>query len=215
MPFLDPDMSLGGECVRRLHKARTPWRRVGVTVVQGVPELHPVLREACDFVETVRKELLHAVQPVSVTHWTFCPAGEGWCIAQVVDHLLRAEIGTSKMIRKLIRGEYTNQAIPVGAILHTRELDRYPYGRLVAPPNLLPGHVRDKAEVERELELVHARLRSELSVFRGEDPEVLRSSDPATGDWFTLGGWVKLQAWHEAHHSTQIRAIMAAYGFRQ
>jgi hypothetical protein len=186
-----------------------------VTVVQGVPELHPVLREAWDFVETARKELLHAIQPVSVTSWTFCPAGGEWCIAQVVDHLLRAEIGTSKMIRKLIRGEYTNQAIPVGALLHTRELNQYPYGRLVAPPNLLPGHVRDKADMERELGLAHAGLRAELSVFRGQHPEALRSPDPATGDWFTLGGWVKLQAWHEAHHITQIRAIMTAYGFRR
>jgi len=184
-----------------------------VTAVQGVPELHPALREAWDFVEKVREELLRAIQPVSVTGWNSCPAGEGWCIAQVVEHLLRAEIGTSKMIRKLIRGDYCSQAVPVGATVCTRDLDRYPYGRLIAPRDLMPGSVRGKAEVEGELGLAHARLRSELSIFQGDDPESLRSPDPATGRWFTLGGWVKLQAWHEAHHIAQIRTVMASSDF--
>ncbi|MFI5340979.1 MAG: DinB family protein [Candidatus Methylomirabilales bacterium] len=184
-----------------------------MTALRGVHELHPALREAWDFVEEVRRELLQVIQPVSVAQWNFCPAGGGWCIAQLVDHLLHAEIGTSKMVRKLIRGDYRAQAVTVGEILHTRGVDRYPYGRLAAPPGLVPGPIRDRPEVERELGLAHARLRSELSVFHGDDPEALRSPDPATGDWFTLVGWVKLQAWHEAHHTTQILTIMASSHF--
>ena len=184
-----------------------------MTALRSVTELHPALREAWDFAEKVRKELLQSMQAVSVPQWNFCPAGGGWSLAQVVDHLLRAEIGTSKMVRKLIRGDYTSQTVPVGATLRTRDLDRYPYGRLDAPLGLIPGPVRDRAELERELGMAHARVRFELSIFHGEDPESLRSPDPATGDWFTLGGWVKLQAWHEAHHITQIRTIMASSRF--
>lgn len=127
--------------------------------------------------------------------------------------MLHAEIGTSKMVRKVIRGDYRAQAVAVAETLHTRGVDRYPYGRLAAPPGLVPGPIRDRPEVERELGLAHARLRSELSVFHGDDPEALRSPDPATGDWFTLVGWVKLQAWHEAHHTTQILTIMASSHF--
>ncbi len=184
-----------------------------MTALRSVTELHPALRETWDFVERVRKKLLQSIQTVSVPQWNFCPAGGGWSVAHVVDHLLRAEIGTSKMVRKLIRGDYTSQAVPVSAALHTKELDRYPYGRLEATPVLVPGPVQDKSDVEKELERAHARLRSELSLFQGDDPEALRSPDPATGVWFTLGGWVKLQAWHEAHHLAQIRAIMAAPNF--
>ena len=66
--------------------------------------------------------------------------------------------------------------------------------------------------MEQELDLAHRRFRSELSMFQGANPEALRSPDPATGDWFTLGGWVKLQAWHEALHLTQIRSILASPG---
>ncbi len=181
--------------------------------MQGLTELHPGLSAAWGFAQEIRRDLLQAIRPLTTAEWAFRPAAGAWCIAEVVDHLLRAEIGTSKMVRKLIRGDYSSQAIPPGAILHTRGLDRYPYGSLIAPPGLVPGPVRDKPEAERELGLTHARLRSELSLCQVGDPETLQSPDPATGHWFTLGGWIKLQAWHEAHHITQIRAIMASPGF--
>ena len=181
--------------------------------MQAPTELHPALWAAWDFAETVRGELLQAIRPVTPVQWTFRPAAGAWCIGEVMDHLLRAEIGTSKMVRKLIRGDYGGQAVPIGATLHTKDLDRYPYGPLDAPRDLIPGSIREKAELERELDLVHRRFRSEMSMFQGADPEALRSPDPATGDWFTLGGWLKLQAWHEAHHLAQIRDILGSFEF--
>jgi hypothetical protein len=181
-----------------------------VTAVQGMPELHPAFREAWDFVEKVRGELLLAIRPVTRVQWTFRLTVEAWCIAEVLDHLLRAEIGTSKMVRKLIRGDFSAQALPIRATLYTKDLDRYPYGRLDAPHGLIPDPVREKPDLEGELNLAHACFRHEVSIFQGDDPEILQSPDPATGDWFTLGGWVKLQAWHEAHHLAQIRAAMAS-----
>ncbi len=180
--------------------------------MQAPTELHPALREAWEFAENVRGDVLDAVHPVTYAQWTFRPAAGAWCVGEVVDHLVRAEIGTSKMVRKLIRGDYAAQAVQTETTLHTRDLDRYPYGRLDAPRDLIPGMAREKTELERELNLVHRRFRSELEMFEGADPEALRSPDPATGDWFTLGGWLKLQAWHEAHHLAQIRSILASPG---
>ncbi len=178
--------------------------------MQMPSKLHPALWAAWELAEKVRGELFQAFRPVTPAQWTFRPAEGAWCIAEVVDHLLRAEVGTSKMVRKLIRGDYGGQAIPTRATLHTKDLDRYPYGRLDAPRILIPDPVREKADLERELNMAHTRFRSELSMFRGEDPELFRSPDPATGTWFTLGGWVKLQAWHETHHIAQIQAIIAS-----
>jgi hypothetical protein len=117
------------------------------------------------------------------------------------------------MVRKLIRGDYQARPLPAGAALYTAQLDRYPYGQLTAPQELIPGPARDQAELERELGVGHARFRKELEQFRGEDPEALRSPDPATGVWYTLGGWVKLHAWHEAHHISQIRRLQRAAGY--
>lgn len=110
--------------------------------------------------------------------------------------------------RRVNRGDYGTSPLPAGATLYTAGLDRYPYGALEAPEVLIPGPSRHRDDLERELALAHARFRVEVAAFRRADPETLRSTDPATGVWFTLGGWVKLQAWHEAHHLSQIRRIM-------
>jgi len=175
--------------------------------------LHPLLHPCWTFADQIREDLLAIIRPVLPAQWNVRAGLSSWSIAQVVDHLLRAEIGSSKMARKLIRGDYATWRMPADATVYTAALDRYPYGQLTAPQELNPGPARDQAELERELGVAHARFRKELEQFRGEDPEVIRSPDPATGVWYTLGGWVKLQAWHEAHHVSQIRGIMAAPGF--
>jgi hypothetical protein len=131
----------------------------------------------------------------------------------VVEHLLLAEIGSSKMVRKLIRGDYRNLPFPAATSLCGLDLDRYPYGSLDAPRVLVPTSLRDRAIVESELAIARDRLRLELGRFHGDDPEVLRSPDPATGEWFTLGGWVKLHAWHERHHVAHVHRLMATAGF--
>lgn len=184
----------------------------GRTPMQMPMELHPGLRAGWEFAEKVRGELLEMIGSLTTAQWVFRRQPGSWCIAEVVEHLLRAEIGSSKMARKLIRGDYSAREQPAGTTLYTAALDRYPYGRLEAPQVLIPGPTRDRAEVERELGVAHGRFRLELERFRGADPEALRSPDPATGTWFTLGGWVKLQAWHEAHHTGQIKGMLAAPG---
>lgn len=170
--------------------------------------LHPLLQAAWAFAEQVRASLLETLRPLTAAQWVFRPMARGWCIAEQVEHLLLAEIGSSKMARKLIRGDFRAHQPP--AILYTAALDRYPYGHLSAPSSLAPGPIRDRADLERALAETHTRFRAELSGFRGDNPEALRAPDPVTGAWFTLGGWVKLQAWHEAHHLARIVQIVAA-----
>ncbi len=176
-------------------------------------DLHSALRAGWDFAEQIRATLVQTIGPLTAAQWAFRPAARSWCIGELVEHVLLAEIGSSKMVRKLIRGDFHAQHAPAGATLYTASLDRYPFGRLEAPSPLVPGPIRERAELERELAEAHARFRLELCAFQGDDPEALRAPDPATGVWFTLGGWVKLQAWHEAHHLTQIQPIAAAPSF--
>ncbi len=181
--------------------------------MQTPRDLHPTLRVSWDFAEQVRAKLLETIRSLTTARWVFRPAARAWCIGEQVEHLLHAEIGSSKMVRKLIRGDFRAQHLPAGATPYTATLDRYPFGRLEAPPALVPGPVRNRETLERELAEAHTRFRSELAAFQGDDPEALRAPDPATGVWFTLGGWVKLQAWHEAHHLTQIQRTAAAPAF--
>ena len=181
--------------------------------MQTPRDLHPALRVSWDFAEQVRATLLGIIRPLTAAQWVFRPAPPAWCIGEQVEHLLRAEIGSSKMVRKLIRGDFRAEHVPADTIPYTAALDRYPFGALEAPPALVPGPVRNREILEGELAEAHARFRTELAAFQGDDPEALRAPDPATGVWFTLGGWVKLQAWHEAHHLTRIQRIAAVPPF--
>ena len=173
-------------------------------------KLHPVLRAGWDLADGVRVELIATITPLTPAQWTWRPDPAAWCNGEIAEHLRLAEIGTSKMVRKLIRGDYRDWVLPSGIAPVTGGLDRYPYGDLQAPTGLAPDRAPDRDRLLPDLAAAHARFRLELAAFAGDDPEALRSSDPATGTWFTLGGWVKLQAWHEAHHLAQIRRIQAS-----
>jgi hypothetical protein len=175
--------------------------------------LHPGLTGAWTLADEVRRELLASIVGLSPIQWAFRPNPTTWSIGEIVEHLLLSEIGSSKMVRKLIRGDYANTPFPEGATLFGAGLDRYPYGSLEAPPALVPGSPRHRTIVESELASARERLRQELARFQGDDPEALRSPDPATGEWFTLGGWVRLHAGHERHHVGQIRRLMGTAGF--
>ena len=164
------------------------------------------LSAAWDACEATRRDLLSLVTSLSPDSWQAPPkSGSGWTVAQQVDHLIRAEIGTSKMARRLIRGDYRDVPRAADARYFDSQLDRYPYGQLPAPAPLIPVGLR-QAEAQVQLTAVHERFREELTRFRGPDADALAAPDPDTGWWFTLAGWVRLQALHEAHHLAQIRA---------
>jgi hypothetical protein len=127
-------------------------------------------------------------------------------VAQQADHLLRAEVGTSKIVRRLIRGDYQGLTRTPGAALHDSRLDVYPFGPVAAPAVLQPeGLGADEARAQ--LAAAHARFFEELQRFAAGDPDAIVAPDPASDLWFTLAGWVRVQALHEAHHILQIKQL--------
>ena len=58
-----------------------------------------------------------------------------------------------------------------------------------------------------DLAHAHERFQEELSRFEGEDADALQAPD-LSGFWFTLAGWVRVQALHEEHHIQQIVQIL-------
>lgn len=169
--------------------------------------VHPTLRLPLQDCQSTRGELLAILDRVTPERWAARPGAAGWSVGEQVDHLIRSEVGTSKMARRLIRGDFQAVPRPPEASLYDSRLDSYPYGRLDAPavlvPSTLPFH-----EARPQLRAVHDRFLEELGRFAGPDADALAAPDPATGVWFTLGGWVRLQALHEAHHISQIRALL-------
>jgi len=90
--------------------------------------LAPRLRGSWSLCETVRADLLATLGAVRPSHWARQPGPDRWSVAQQADHLLKAEVGTSKIVRRLIRGDYESVTRPPGAALYDSRLDAYPFG---------------------------------------------------------------------------------------
>lgn len=157
--------------------------------------------------EGIRRDLLSLLETLTRRDWNQRASRDSWTVSEYFDHLLRAEIGTSKMARRLIRGDYASLVRPPGVRLYDSTLVVYPYGRYPAPPTLVPESLPFEGAAER-FDAVHQRFVEELRRFDGPDPDALFSEDPDTGLWFTLAGWVRLQGLHEAHHLRQIRELL-------
>jgi hypothetical protein len=172
----------------------------------GADRLQPGLRSPWSLCETVRADLLAILAAVPPRHWTRQPGSGRWSVAQQADHLLKSEVGSSKVVRRLIRGDYQGLTRPPGAALYDSRLDTYPFGPVTAPPALQPEDL-GADEAHEQLAAAHARFCEELQRFVGADPDAIVAPDPASDLWFTLAGWVRVQALHEAHHVLQIKEL--------
>ena len=168
--------------------------------------LEPGLRAPWSLCETARADLLATLGAVPSGHWARQPGLGRWSVAQQADHLLKAEVGTSKIVRRLIRGDFQSQTRPQGSTLYNSSLDTYPFGPVAAPPVLQP-HDLDADDAHEQLAAAHARFFEELQRFAAGDPDAIVAPDPASDLWFTLAGWLRVQALHEAHHILQIREL--------
>jgi hypothetical protein len=168
----------------------------------------PRLRDSWALCDRVRGDLLAVLRDIPPNQWDVRPSPGHWSAAHQADHLLRAEIGTSKIVRKLIRGDFRDAVVPEGVVPYDSTLSHYPFGPVAAPAALEPEGLSAGEAVER-LAAAHRRFFEELCRFPGEDPDALAAPDPASPLWFTLAGWVRVQALHEAHHAAQIREIAA------
>lgn len=164
------------------------------------------LRSPWSFCQTVRADLLTTLGAVPASRWGTQPGAGRWSVAQQADHLLKAEIGSSKVVRRLIRGDYLGFTRPPGAALYDSSLDAYPFGPAAAPQGLLPEGL-GADEAQERLAAAHARFFEELQRFADADPDAIVAPDPASDLWFTLAGWVRVQALHEAHHILQIKEL--------
>jgi hypothetical protein len=175
-------------------------------MTHSIDDLKAGLRASWTLCETVRADLLATLETVPSNHWATQASSGRWSVAQQADHLLKAEVGTSKIVRRLIRGDYQGQTRPAGAVLYDSRLDAYPFGPVTAPRALEPVGL-DASLAHERLAAAHARFFEELRRFALDDPDARMAPDPDSDLWFTLAGWVRVQALHEAHHILQIKEL--------
>jgi hypothetical protein len=169
--------------------------------------MHETLAQAWDHCQRARAALLATIEPVPAEAWSRSGPAGGWTLSQQVDHLLKSEIGTSKIARKLIRGDFRGLERPANVRLLDSSLAVYPFPPGKAPDQLVPAPAGGKDALLSELRAAHSRFQEELARFAGPDPDALSSPD-ISEFWFTLGGWVRVQALHEEHHLHQIQRLL-------
>jgi DinB superfamily len=170
--------------------------------------LHSGLVPLLEQCEAARRDLLALVSGLAPTEWKGGLGVGSWTIAEHVDHLVLAEVSTSKIVRRLVKGELPRGPRRPTSPLFDSTMAIYPYGPGPAPQALEPRAQPRQQTIDR-LHEGHRRFIEELESFAGADPDGVAAPDPATNAWFTLAGWVRLQALHEARHILQMKRLLA------
>ena len=166
------------------------------------------LAELFGEMEKVREETLSSLSGLSGEELSRAEEG-GWSAAQILHHLLMAETGTSKVIRKAIKSaggalpSYPDDDSP----LAVRELPK-PVGAYQAPEFVRPDAPPGKDELLRLARETREQTAVSFSMLAAVDPRAARFPHPLYGE-LDLYEWPAVTIlMHEKDHQEQLRALL-------
>ncbi len=176
--------------------------------------LPPKLAELADRLDDIRKATVAMVAGLSDAEFSWRPEGE-WSVAEILEHVVLSEIGTSKVIRKMLK-EKAGALPPYPAddsVLAVREFPPPPPGKVTSPEGVRPkGPVPPKSEVLAALAECRARTLESLAALAGADPRAAEFPHPVLGP-INLYEWPALTIGsHERDHQAQIADILRELG---
>ncbi|MBE0605449.1 MAG: DinB family protein [Deltaproteobacteria bacterium] len=172
--------------------------------------LPPKLAELYAGMEKIRGETLSALS--GLTDGEFSRnVGVEWSAAQILHHILMAETGMSKVIRKAIKSA-AGSLPPYPAddtALQVRELEK-PLSSYPAPAAVRPEDPPGKADLLRLARETREQTAASFAILATVDPRAatfphpLFAADPDLYEWPIL-----TVLWHEQAHQEQIRELLA------
>ncbi len=133
-----------------------------------------------------------------------------WSIAEILEHLVLAETGTSKLIRKMMK-ENAGKLPPYPAddsVLIVRETGRSCEPMTEAPEVAYPKGSHGKEEVLRIAAQTREATHASLAMLAGADPRSVEFPHPYFGN-MNLYEWpYRIILEHERHHHPQIEKIL-------
>jgi hypothetical protein len=171
------------------------------------------LKELWDGMEENRRITLTMVSGLSGSEFVSRKEGE-WSIAEILEHLVLAETGTSKLIRKMLKENAGKlPAYPADdSVLTMRETAR-PVERMTEAPEV--AHPKGSYGMEEILRLAaQAReaTRASLEMLAGADPRSVEFPHPFFGS-MNLYEWPRrIILEHERQHHPQIERILRNLG---
>jgi len=171
--------------------------------------LPPKLAALYEEMEKVRGETLSALSGLTDEEFSR-KVGEEWSAAQLLHHILMAETGMSKVIRKMIRSAAGSlPPYPVDdSVLQVRKLEK-PLSAYQAPAAVRPENPPGKTDLLRLARETREQTASSLAVLATVDPRAatfphpLFAADPDLYEWPVLTVLL-----HEQAHQAQIRELI-------
>ena len=172
--------------------------------------LPPKIAALFDEMEKVRGETLSALSGLTEEEFSRQVEGE-WSAAQLLHHILMAEIGTSKVIRKSIKTAAGSlPPYPADdAALEVRKLEK-PLASYQAPAAVQPENPPGKADLLRLARETREQTASSFAMLATVDPRAATFPHPLFGADPNLYEWPVLTVlMHERDHQGQIRELLA------
>jgi hypothetical protein len=171
------------------------------------------LQELWDGMEENRKVTLAMVSGLSDSEFIRRIEGE-WSIAEILEHLILAETGTSKLIRKMVK-EHAGKLPPYpvdDSGLGVRETGQPAERMTEAPEAAHPKGSHGKEESLRLAAQAREATRDSLSMLSGVDPRSVEFPHPFFGG-MNLYEWPRrIIVDHERQHHAQIERILRSLG---
>jgi len=172
--------------------------------------LPPKIAALFDEMEKVRGETLSALSGLTDEEFSRQAGGE-WSAAQILHHILMAEIGVSKVIRKVIKSA-AGSLPPYPAddtVLVVRKLEK-PLASYQAPAAVRPGDPPGKADLLGLARDTREQTAASLAMLATVDPRAATFPHPLFGADPNLYEWPALTVlMHEREHQGQIRELLA------
>jgi len=171
--------------------------------------LPPKLAALYEELEKVRGETLAALSGITEEEFQRRAGGE-WSVGQILSHILMAETGTSKVIRKSIKmagGKLPPYPSDDSGIT-VRELQGSP-GAFQAPEAVQPGTPPGKEESLKQARETREQTAVSFAMLATVDPRAATFPNPLFGD-LNLYEWPAVTVlMHERDHQGQIRELLS------
>ena len=171
--------------------------------------LPPKIAALFDEMEKVRGETLSAFSGLTDEEFSRKVGGE-WSAAQILHHILLAETGVSKVIRKSIK--IAAGSLPPypadDTVLEVRKLEK-PLASYQAPAAVQPDDPPGKADLLRLAREIREQTSSSFAMLATVDPRAATFPHPLFGADPNLYEWPVLTVlMHERDHQGQIRKLL-------
>jgi hypothetical protein len=179
--------------------------------LMSTPSLHPRIAEVIDALVQAQRELETTLAQVPAGREQEQPAGQGWSVALIMEHLALIEDGAGRLLSNLIK--QSGDAVETDDSPIAPTIERFqvwnPRTRIEAPDMVQPRGIVNFADAVAQQAASRARLIAVLEQASGRALATVSYPHPILGP---LNGyqWALVTAQHQRRHIVQMAAVSSS-----